>query len=30
MDQGTDQWASGCFKNKSLFCVATVYGMYYE
>ena len=30
MDQEKDQWASGSFKNKSLFCVTTVYGMYYE
>jgi hypothetical protein len=30
MDQETDQFASGTFKNSSLFGVATVYGFYFE
>lgn len=30
MDQETDNYASGQYKNSSLFGVATVYGMYYE
>jgi len=30
MDQETDQFASGSYKNASLFGVATVYGFYYE
>eukprot|EP00729_Bicosta_minor_P004120 gene4120-14860_t len=30
MDQETDQFASGTFKNSSLFGIATVYGFYFE
>jgi len=30
MDQDTDNYASGSFKNSSLFGCATVFGMYYE
>lgn len=30
MDKNTDKFASGSFKNNSLFAVATVYGFYYE
>lgn len=30
MDQQTDNYASGSYKNTSLFGCATVYGMYYE
>lgn len=30
MDQATDNYASGSYKNSSLFGVATVYAMYYE
>ena len=30
MDPEKDRYASGSYQNKSLFCVANVYGMYYE
>jgi len=30
MDQSTDNFASGSYKNASLFGVATVYAFYYE